>query len=175
MTFVEIVALVDGFAVEIYAVIDDMEMRRGCFKVAHYYILRVLYAHSFHIFLRQLRHEIIRQAWSVSLVETHGYMSDRLADSLVEARPDVETVHNSAEVAAENAVGIYQPPCVVGVLFLVVEFTHNIAHNVGCGSLCEYFSYHNNVEFWIFNLPRMAKIPSRHASAFRLVEGHALA
>ena len=175
MAFVEIIAFVDGFAVEIHAVIDYMEMRRGCFKVAHYYILRVLDAHAFHIFLRQLHHEIICKPGQIRLVETHGYMTDRLADSLVEARPDVETVHDSAVVISENAVGIYQPPCVGGVLFLIVELTHNVAHNVGCASFCEYFRYHNNVEFWIFNLRRMAKIPSRHASAFRLVEGHALA
>ena len=34
---------------------------------------------------------------------------------------------------------------------------------------------HNREEFEVFNLPRVAKIPSRQASAFRFVEGHALA
>ena len=175
MAFIEIIALVDGFAVEIHAVIDDMEMRRGSFEVAYYYILRVPDAHALHVFFSQLHHEIICKTGQIRLVETHGYMSDGLADSLVEARPDVETVHNSAVVVAENAVGIYQPPCVSGVFFLVVELTHNISHDVGCGSLCEYFSYHNREEFEVFNLPRVAKIPSRQASAFRFVEGHALA
>ena len=102
-------------------------------------------------------------------------MSDGLADSLVKTRPDVETVHNSAVIVAENPVGIYHSPSIVGELFLVVKLTHNVANNIGCGSFCEYFCYHNNEEFEVFNLPSVAKIPSRQASAFRFVEGHALA
>ena len=160
---------------EIHAVIDDMEVRRGGFEVAHYYILRVPDAHALHVFFSQLHHEIICKTGQIRLVETHGYMSDGLADSLVEARPDVETVHNSAIIVAENSVGIYHSPSVGGVLFLVMELTHDIADNSGCGSFCEYFCYHNREEFEVFNLLSVDKIPSRQASAFRLVEGHALA
>ena len=111
----------------------------------------------------------------IRLVETHGDVSDWFADSLVETRSDVETVHNSAVVIAKNPVGIYHSPSVWGELLLVVKLTHDVANNIGCGSYCEYFCYHNNEEFDVFNLPSVAKIPSRQASAFRFVEGHALA
>ena len=146
-TFV-IVAFINGFAVKIHPVIDDMDMRMPGFKMAHYKILRVLDSHSFHILLGELSHEIIGQSWRVGVVKTDGNMSCRILFAGHKSMYSFKRLHHFSIVGSENIIASDDAPCVGCVLFRVVELARHIPHDIVKRAAFKYSCKHNQSLYW---------------------------
>ena len=76
----------------------------GSVVVTDYDILSIHDSHLFHVFLCDLYHKLVGQAWLVFGLETYGYVTDWLADSWVQLGLDLEAFCGDVGIVGDDAV-----------------------------------------------------------------------